>query len=64
MPVAPATIESANRIPFLEALGIELTEIGDRHAVMRVEVGPRHRNYFGGVHGGLRATRVSPPVVA
>jgi len=58
MPVAPATIESANRIPFLQTLGIELSEIGDRHAVMRVEVGPRHRNYFGGVHGGLIATLV------
>lgn len=58
MPIAPATIESANRIPFLVSLGIRLVEIGDRHAVMRVEVGPDHRNYFGGVHGGLIATLV------
>lgn len=58
MPVPPATLESARRIPFLEALGIELTEIGESHAVMRVEVGERHRNYFGGVHGGLVATLV------
>lgn len=58
MPVEPATLESASRIPLLQALGITLTEIGDRHAVMRVEVGPRHGNYFGGVHGGLIATLV------
>lgn len=56
MPFPPATVESANRIPFLAALGIQLAEIGDRHALMRVEVGPDHRNYFGGVHGGLIAT--------
>ncbi len=58
MPVPPATLESANRIPFLSALGVRLVEIGDRHALMRVEVGPDHRNYFGGVHGGLIATLV------
>lgn len=58
MSIPPATLDSANRIPFLAALGIRLVEIGDRHAVMRVEVGPDHRNYFGGVHGGLIATLV------
>ncbi len=58
MAVPPATLESANRIPFLASLGIRLVEIGERHAVMRVEVGPDHRNYFGGVHGGLIATLV------
>ncbi len=58
MPVPPATLDSANRIPFLAAIGVRLVEIGDRHAVMRVEVGPDHRNYFGGVHGGLIATLV------
>ena len=58
MPVTPATLESARRIPFLESLGIELAEIGDAHAVMRVALGERHRNYFGGVHGGLLATLV------
>jgi acyl-CoA thioesterase len=58
MPIPPATLESANRIPFIASLGIRLVEIGDRHALMRVEVGPDHRNYFGGVHGGLIATLV------
>lgn len=58
MPIPPATLESANAIPFIASLGIRLVEIGDRHAVMRVEVGPDHRNYFGGVHGGLIATLV------
>jgi len=58
MPVPPATLDSARRIPFLETLDVELTEIGERHAIMRVEVGDKHRNYFGGVHGGLVATLV------
>jgi len=54
----PATIESANAIPLLRTLDIRLTEIGDRHAVMEVEVTEKHGNYFGGVHGGLIATLV------
>lgn len=58
MPLPPATLESARRIPFLVTLGIELVEIGERHAVMRVAVDERHRNYLGGVHGGLLATLV------
>jgi acyl-CoA thioesterase len=56
MPVAPATLESGSRIPLLETLAITPVEIGDRHAVMRVVVDARHRNYFGGTHGGLLAT--------
>ncbi len=56
MPVAPATIQSANRIPLVRGLGIHLVEIGERHAVMRVKVGAAHGNYYGGVHGGLIAT--------
>lgn len=52
----PATIESANAIPLVRALGMRLVEIGDRHAVMEVEVTESHRNYMGGAHGGLIAT--------
>lgn len=54
----PATLESGNAIPLLRTLGIMLTEIGERHAVMEVEVEQRHGNYFGGAHGGLIATLV------
>ena len=54
----PATLESGNRIPLLRTLDIHLTEIGERHAVMEVEVGVIHRNYYGGAHGGLIATLV------
>ncbi|MFA7402439.1 MAG: PaaI family thioesterase [Pelobacteraceae bacterium] len=54
----PATLESGNRIPLLQTLGIRLCEIGDRHAVMEVLVSDIHRNYFGGAHGGLLATLV------
>jgi acyl-CoA thioesterase len=54
----PATLESANAIPLLQTLGIRLTEIGERHATMEVTVDERHRNYFGGAHGGLLATLV------
>jgi acyl-CoA thioesterase len=54
----PATLESGNRIPLLRTLGINLTEIGERHAVMEVDVADIHRNYYGGAHGGLIATLV------
>jgi acyl-CoA thioesterase len=56
--VAPATLASGSRIPFLRTLGVSLREIGDRHAVVQVRVDARHANYFGGVHGGLIATLV------
>jgi acyl-CoA thioesterase len=51
----PATQESANAIALLSTLGIQLVEIGDRHAVMSVIADERHLNYLGGVHGGLLA---------
>ena len=54
----PATLESGNAIALLRTLDIRLTEIGDRHAVMEVEVAEKHGNYFGGAHGGLIATLV------
>jgi len=54
----PATIDAANAIPLLRTLDIVLTEIGERHAVMEVTVAEKHRNYFGGAHGGLIATLV------
>ncbi len=58
MAIEPATPETINRIPLLQTLGIHLQEIGARHAVMVVTVDERHRNYFGGAHGGLLATLV------
>jgi acyl-CoA thioesterase len=51
----PATLERANAIALLSTLGIQLVEIGDRHAVMTVTTDERHLNYLGGVHGGLLA---------
>lgn len=53
-----AELEPGNRIPLLRTLGIRLTEIGDHHAVMEVDVADIHRNYYGGAHGGLIATLV------
>lgn len=54
----PATLDRANAISLLKTLGIHLVEIGDRHAVMQVEIDERHRNYLGGVHGGVIATLI------
>jgi acyl-CoA thioesterase len=54
----PATLESGNAIAMLRTLNIHLREIGDSHAIMEVTVDERHRNYFGGAHGGLIATLV------
>ncbi|MBJ6724627.1 PaaI family thioesterase [Geomonas sp. Red875] len=42
----------------LRTLNINLREIGESHAVMEVTVDERHRNYFGGAHGGLIATLI------
>jgi acyl-CoA thioesterase len=50
--------ELAHRIPLLDTLKVRLTEVGDRHAVMEVDVDDSHRNYHGGAHGGLIATMV------
>lgn len=58
MTIEPATPESINKISLLQTLGIQLREIGDYSAVMQVTVDDRHRNYFGGAHGGLLATLV------
>ena len=58
MPVPPISLDAADHIPFIATLGITPVEIGERHAVMRVEVDERHRNYLGGAHGGLLATLV------
>jgi acyl-CoA thioesterase len=52
----PVSIESANAISLLKTLDTHLTEIGDNHAIMEVTVADKHRNYFGGAHGGLIAT--------
>jgi acyl-CoA thioesterase len=54
----PATVDSANAISLLKTLGIRLVEIGERHAVMQVVIDDRHRNYLGGVHGGVVAALV------
>lgn len=54
----PVSVESANAISLLKTLGIRLVEIGEDFAVMEVVVDDRHRNYLGGVHGGLIATLV------
>ncbi len=54
----PATLESGNQIPLLRTLDIQLLEIGPTHAILRVQVGPKHLNYYGGAHGGLIATLI------
>lgn len=54
--VKPGTLERGSAIPLPQTLGIRLTEVGERHAVLEVDVDDRHRNYYGGAHGGLIAT--------
>ncbi len=56
--MAADELEAGNRIPLLRTLGTRLTEIGERHAVMEVDVSDAHRNYYGGAHGGLIAVLV------
>ena len=40
-------------IPFIEALGVELTEMADGHAVAVMTPQPQHLNSWGVVHGGV-----------
>ncbi len=51
-------VTSEADVPFLRTLGVRVTESGDRHAVVEVDVGEAHANYRGGAHGGLVATLV------
>lgn len=56
--IKPATPETIKRISLLRTLNIDLQEIGDTYAVMKVTVSEMHGNYFGGAHGGLIATLI------
>ncbi len=58
MKIEPATIDSANNMPMLKTLDIQIKEIGDTHAIAEVDVSEMHKNYLGGVHGGLIATLI------
>ena len=49
-------LDHGRRIAMLQTMGIRLTEVGDRHATVEVDVADAHRNYYGGAHGGLIAT--------
>ena len=44
------------RIPFLEALGARLVEMGDGRAVATLTPRPEHMNSWGVVHGGVLMT--------
>lgn len=41
--------------PFNEVFGAEITVFGDQAAVLRLEIGDRHRQQYGLVHGGVYA---------
>lgn len=56
--IEPATLESGSAISMLRTLDIHLKEIGTDYALMEVTVADKHRNYFGGAHGGLIATLI------
>jgi len=58
MNIEPATIESGNNIALHKTLDIRLKEIGDNHAVAEVTIGDKHKNYYGGGHGGVIATLI------
>ena len=61
MAIEPATPESINKIALLQTLGIQLQEIGERHAVMCVTVDDRHRNYLGGATAACWQRWWTPP---
>jgi len=51
-------LDKINGIPLLVTLGIGCSAIGSDYCRMEVTVDERHRNFYGGAHGGLLATLV------
>lgn len=51
-------LEKINTMPLLVTLAIHCTAIGSDFCRMEVTVDDRHRNFYGGAHGGLLATLV------
>jgi len=53
-----AVITAVNTGPFFKHLSIRVTEIGVGYSVVVMEIGKKHMNPFGGLHGGVYASAI------
>jgi uncharacterized protein (TIGR00369 family) len=51
-----AVIKAINTGPFFKHLSIRVTEIGVGYSAVVMEIGKKHMNPFGGLHGGVYAS--------
>lgn len=45
-----------NKTPYYKTISMELVELNEKEAVMRIRSGPKHINPFGTIHGGALAS--------
>jgi len=53
-----AVIKAVNAGPFFRHLSIRVTELGVGCSVVAMEIGKKHMNPFGGLHGGVYASAI------
>lgn len=53
-----AVIKAINTGPFFKHLSIRVTEIGVGYSAVVMEIGKKHMNPFGGLHGGVYASAI------
>lgn len=51
-----AVIDMINQAPYFRLLSMEMRELGLGHACLEVDLGKKHHNPFGTVHGGVIAS--------
>lgn len=51
-------MEAVNASPYFKLLGMEIQELGFQTAVVKLEIGGKHLNPFGTVHGGVYASLI------
>ncbi|SBW09834.1 Thioesterase superfamily protein [uncultured delta proteobacterium] len=49
-------LELLNQSPYSRLLSMEITAMGPGHALVAAALGEKHRNTFGGLHGGVHAS--------
>jgi uncharacterized protein (TIGR00369 family) len=53
-----AVIRAINKGPFFKHMSLRVTEIGVGYSVVVIEIGKKHMNPFGGLHGGAIASAI------
>jgi uncharacterized protein (TIGR00369 family) len=53
-----AVLSAINQGPYFKLLSMTVVELGMGYSIVEVEMGNKHLNPFGGVHGGLYASAI------